>query len=139
MGAPERTFHESERQTAGDAYEDHPIEYATFEGVIPEREYGAGPSIVWDSGIYRNVSEKNGHAIPIEQGLQQGRVKIWVDGKKLKGGYAFTRIRTKPARWLVVKMNDSAADARDITRSAPRSVLSGKTVEEVGRQRRRVA
>ena len=120
--------------------EDHPIEYATFEGVIPEGEYGAGPSIVWDSGVYRNVSEKNGHAVPIEQGLQQGRVKIWVDGRKLKGGYAFTRIRTKPARWLVVKMNDSAADARrDITKSAPRSVLSGKTVEEVGKQKRRAA
>src|SRR5438309_6147027 len=80
--------------------EDHPKEYSKFEGVIPEGEYGAGPSIVWDSGTYRNLSAKNGKEIPLEQALDQGRVKIWLDGKKLKGGYAFTRIGAKPARWL---------------------------------------
>ena|SRR2546422_7510920 len=115
--------------------EDHPMEYAEFEGVIPEGEYGAGAAIVWDSGTYRNLSEKNGHEIPIEQALHQGRVKIWLDGKKLKGGYAFTRIGTKPARWLLVKMNDSESDARrDITKTAPQSILSGKTVEDLQRK-----
>jgi DNA ligase D-like protein (predicted 3'-phosphoesterase) len=114
--------------------EDHPMEYAKFEGVIPEGQYGSGPSIVWDTGTFRNLSEKNGHEIPIEQALRQGRVKMWLDGKKLKGGYAFTRIRTKPARWLLVKMSDSETNIRrDITKAKPRSVVSGKTVEEIGK------
>jgi len=113
--------------------EDHPKEYSKFEGVIPEGEYGAGPSIVWDSGTYRNLSAKNGKEIPLEQALRQGRVKIWLDGEKLKGGYALTRIGLKPARWLLIKINDAHANARrDITKTAPRSVLSGKTVEEIG-------
>jgi DNA ligase D-like protein (predicted 3'-phosphoesterase) len=112
--------------------EDHPMEYGKFEGVIPEGEYSAGAVIVWDSGTYRNLSEKNGHEVPIEEALRHGRVKIWLDGEKLKGGYAFTRIGTKPARWLLVKMNDSEANPHgDITKIAPHSVLSGKTVEEL--------
>jgi DNA ligase D-like protein (predicted 3'-phosphoesterase) len=112
--------------------EDHPREYAKFEGVIPEGEYGAGPSIVWDWGTYRNLSEKNGHEIPIDQALHRGRIEIWLDGEKLKGGYALTRIGAKPERWLLVKSNDSEADfRRDITKTDPRSVLTRKTVEEI--------
>jgi DNA ligase D-like protein (predicted 3'-phosphoesterase) len=112
--------------------EDHPMGYAKFEGIIPEGEYGAGAAIVWDSGTYRNLTGKNGHEVPIDQALRQGRIKIWLDGKKLKGGYALTRIRAKPASLLLVKMNDSEADVRqDITKTAPHSVLSSKTVEEL--------
>jgi DNA ligase D-like protein (predicted 3'-phosphoesterase) len=115
--------------------EDHPTEYGKFEGIIPEGEYGAGSVIVWDTGTYRNLSEKNGKEIPIEEAIRQGRVKIWLEGKKLKGGYALTRIGTKPERWILVKMKDSEANAsKDIARSQPRSVLSGKTVEEIAQQ-----
>jgi DNA ligase D-like protein (predicted 3'-phosphoesterase) len=120
--------------------EDHPKEYAKFEGVIPEGEYGADPSIVWDSGTYRNLSEKNGLEIPVDQALRQGRVKIWLDGEKLQGGYALTRIRLKPARWLLVKINDAHANARrDITKTAPRSVLTRQTIEEIAQRSSRVA
>ena len=77
--------------------EDHAMEYAKFEAVIPEGEYGAGPSIIWDAGTYRNLTE-----VPIEQGLRQG-IKIRLDGKKLKGGYALTRMSARPARWLLAK------------------------------------
>ena len=73
------------------------MEYAKFEAVIPEGEYGAGPSIIWDAGTYRNLTE-----VPIEQGLRQG-IKIRLDGKKLKGGYALTRMSARPARWLLAK------------------------------------
>lgn len=112
--------------------EDHPMEYGKFEGMIPEGEYGAGPVIVWDRGTYRNMSEKNGKEIPIEEALRQDRAKIWLEGKKLKGGYALTRIGSNPVRWLLIKMNDSEADARrDVTRDEPNSVLSGRTIEEL--------
>lgn len=87
--------------------EDHPMEYAKFEGIIPKGGYGAGTVIVWDKGTYRNLSEKNGEEVSIEQALHDGRVKRWLYVKKLKGGYALTRIRTKPENWLLIKMNDS--------------------------------
>ena len=115
--------------------EDHPMGYAKFEGVIPEGEYGAGSVIVWDFGTYRNLTERNGKEVPTEDALRGGRVRLWLDGKKLKGGYALTRIAARPERWLLVKMKDSEAKARlDITKKEPRSVLSGKTVEEIARE-----
>ena len=115
--------------------EDHPMEYGKFEGVIPEGEYGAGSVIVWDLGTYRNLSERNGKEIPIDDALREGRVKLGLDGKKLRGGYALTRIGTSPVRWLLVKMNDAEASPRlHITKTQPRSVLSGKTVEEIARE-----
>ena len=113
--------------------EDHPMEYRNFEGFIPEGGYGAGPVIVWDNGTYRNISEKNGREIPIEDALKQGRAKIWLEGQKLKGGYALTQIGSSPARWLLIKMNDSEANAgRDITKEEPNSVLTGRSIQEIG-------
>jgi DNA ligase D-like protein (predicted 3'-phosphoesterase) len=115
--------------------EDHPMAYGNFEGVIPEGEYGAGPVIVWDTGTYRNMTEQDGSEIPIEDALRQGRAKIWLEGNKLSGGYALTRIASNPARWLLIKMNDSEADpTRNVTEEEPNSVLSGRTIKAVGKR-----
>ncbi len=113
--------------------EDHPLEYADFEGVIPEGEYGAGTVLVWDSGTYRNLTEKKGQAIPPAQALAHGHLKVWLEGRKLKGGYALTRFRTgKEESWLLVKMDDEAADPqRNPVAEEPRSVLSGRSLEEI--------
>jgi DNA ligase D-like protein (predicted 3'-phosphoesterase) len=113
--------------------EDHPLEYAGFEGVIPEGEYGGGTVLVWDTGIYRNLTEKKGEAIPMDQAVAHGHVKIWLEGRKLKGGYALTRFKTgKDESWLLVKQNDEAADpGRNPVADEPGSVLSGRTIEEV--------
>src|SRR3954454_19973431 len=78
--------------------EDHPLSYGNFEGVIPEGEYGAGPVIVWDTGPYRNLSEK-----PTGQALEEGHASFWLDGKKVKGGYSLRHIGD--TRWLLVKKN----------------------------------
>jgi DNA ligase D-like protein (predicted 3'-phosphoesterase) len=107
--------------------EDHPLDYVDFEGVIPEGRYGAGPVIVWDTGTYRSLTEQH------ERAVTDGHVAVWLEGRKLRGGYALTRIgRGKRERWLLVKMADEQADARrKPVKSQPESVVSGRTVEQV--------
>ena len=117
--------------------EDHPIAYIGFEGVIPRGEYGAGPVIVWDTGTYRNLTEHDGKPIPVERGVRRGHVAVWLEGEKLRGGYAFTRTSGagERERWIMVKMKDEAADARrNPVRSQTRSVVSGRTLHEVLRE-----
>ena len=113
--------------------EDHPLEYAGFEGVIPEGQYGAGPVMVWDKGTYRNITEDDGKAVPIEKALENGHAAFWLDGEKLKGGYALTLLsKGKRPRWILVKMRDDRADeSEDLLDIEPRSVLSGRTMEEI--------
>ena len=115
--------------------EDHPLDYARFEGVIPEGEYGGGPVIVWDHGTYRNLTEKKGREIPVEEGVAAGHVKVFLEGEKLRGGYALTRTGRDPRpRWILVKTKDEHADARrNPVRTEPRSVISGRTVREMAR------
>ena len=108
--------------------EDHPLEYADFEGTIPEDEYGGGKVIVWDRGHYRNLKEDE----DIADSLDQGHATLWLEGSKLKGGYALIKTK-RDDNWLLVKMDDEEADARrNPTSTEPRSVLSGRTVDEVG-------
>jgi bifunctional non-homologous end joining protein LigD len=110
--------------------EDHPIEYASFEGTIPEGQYGAGSVIVWDTGTYRNLTEKDGRAVPMNEALKGGHAAFWLEGEKLKGGFALTRTQRG---WILVKMRDDLADSTsDILKAKSRSVKSGSTVEEVG-------
>jgi DNA ligase D-like protein (predicted 3'-phosphoesterase) len=113
--------------------EDHPLEYAGFEGVIPEGEYGAGTVLVWDTGTYRNLTEKKGVPIPMGQAVAHGHVKVWLEGRKLKGGYALTRFKTgQDEAWLLVKADDEAADPqRNPVADEPQSVLTGRTLEEI--------
>jgi DNA ligase D-like protein (predicted 3'-phosphoesterase) len=115
--------------------EDHPMDYADFEGVIPEGEYGAGSVIVWDRGTYRNLKENDdGEAVPVADQVEDGHVTIRLEGgDKLAGGYSLKRIATgDDERWLLIKMDDAAADARrNPVSTEPESVESGRTVEEV--------
>jgi DNA ligase D-like protein (predicted 3'-phosphoesterase) len=106
--------------------EDHSLDYGDFEGAIPAGEYGAGAVIVWDTGTYRNLDEE----VPIEQALEVGHVAIWLEGKKLQGGW--TLQHTDGRRWLLIKRNDEKADARrNPVSTQPESVISGKTIEEI--------
>jgi bifunctional non-homologous end joining protein LigD len=114
--------------------EDHPIDYATFEGTIPGGEYGAGAVIVWDQGTYRNLSEKGGHDLTVREAVTAGHVTVWLEGTKLQGGWHL--IRTRPTGnqddWIMVKRQDDHADVdRDITEAAPDSVQSGRSLEQV--------
>lgn len=120
------------------ATEDHPVDYRTFEGVIPEGQYGAGAVIVWDAGTFRNISERDGRPMSAERGLRNGHIAVWLNGKKLRGGFALTRLRQgKQESWLLVKMQDAeAAPGSDITRTEPRSVRSRRTLAEVAKRAR---
>lgn len=120
--------------------EDHPLDYADFEGPIPAGEYGAGAVLVWDEGTYRNLTRRDGEEVPVEQAVEDGHVAAWLEGRKLRGGYALTRIATDGGReqWLLVKMRDAGADAgRDPVAAQPESVLSGRTIEAIGGRPRR--
>jgi bifunctional non-homologous end joining protein LigD len=109
--------------------EDHPLDYAGFEGVIPEGEYGAGTVIVWDRGTYRPQGGAS-----VEGMLEKGAVKVEFAGEKLRGGFALVRTRFggKKTNWLLIKEKDGhARPGSDVTAEAPRSVISGRDVDEV--------
>jgi DNA ligase D-like protein (predicted 3'-phosphoesterase) len=108
--------------------EDHPLEYADFEGVIGEG-YGSGAVIVWDAGTYRNLDEERSMA----EALDAGHAKVWLEGEKLEGGWTLQRTDggRKP-QWLLIKRRDEGADARRNPESTqPESVKSGRTIEQV--------
>lgn len=114
--------------------EDHPLEYAAFEGVIPEGNYGAGPVIVWDAGLFENLTrDKRGSQVPMSKALAQGHATFRLHGEKLRGAFALTRVASgdKP-RWILVKMRDDEANERtEVTAKRPESVQSGRTIEEI--------
>lgn len=106
--------------------EDHPAEYADFEGVIPAGNYGAGPVIVWDRGWYRPVKDRD----PLE-GLARGKLEVELIGVKLRGRWTLARMAGKDKEWLLLKTADAFAGEEEPTERYPESVLSGLTVEEL--------
>jgi bifunctional non-homologous end joining protein LigD len=108
--------------------EDHPLDYAGFEGAIPQGEYGAGSVIVWDRGTFRPQGDAS-----FETMLEKGAVKVEIKGEKLAGGFALVRTRLdgKKNNWLLIKEKDPhARPGSAVTDEAPRSVLSGKDVDD---------
>ncbi len=111
--------------------EDHPLEYNKFEGVIPKGEYGGGPVLLWDRGTW--IPEEDPR-----QGYRDGTLKFRLEGKKLHGSWVLVRTRGlqgKKEQWLLIKQRDEAARpgaATDVVTALPRSVASGRTIEEIG-------
>ena len=109
--------------------EDHPIEYLDFEGVIPEKQYGAGDVIVWDWGVFEPDPEMPDPS----KGLRKGEVKFILYGQRLHGRYTIVRTDADDGRerWLLLKKEDEAAipgwDAED----HPASIQTGRTNDEV--------
>lgn len=115
--------------------EDHPYDYADFEGVIPEGNYGAGNVIVWDNGQWEFIEPGDD---PVKA-LKSGKLTFRLYGKKMFGEWALVRIRGRSPKgneWLLLKHRDEWANDRiDVTEVAPRSIFSNKLVEEVGPER----
>lgn len=109
--------------------EDHPLDYATFEGNIPKGEYGGGQVLLWDKGYW--VPEGD-----IASGLKQGKLLFSLHGKKLKGNWALLRMpnAAKKNYWLLIKLDDKEArkgKLANIVERKPESVLNGRTIDEI--------
>ncbi len=115
--------------------ENHPLEYLDFEDVIPEGNYGAGPMIVWDIGTVSYLETT------AEEGLARGKVDFVLAGHKMRGRFALVEttgrgpVTAKPRSWLLLKKADVHARQNDDTlERQPESVLSGLTVDQLGRR-----
>ncbi len=104
--------------------EDHPTDYADFEGVIPEGEYGGGTVMVWDYGVYAPENVKK-----VSDGLKKGDLKFVLLGKKLKG--SFVLVRTRDRQWLLIKHKDEYVTDKEIAETEPFSVLTKRTLAEI--------
>lgn len=109
--------------------EDHPLEYASFEGTIPKGEYGGGSVIVWDEGTWEPEGD-------VDAGLKKGHLDFALHGDKLGGRWHLVRLKPRPGEkrdnWLLIKSDDDfARPGEDILAEAPQSVKSGMTIEEV--------
>jgi bifunctional non-homologous end joining protein LigD len=119
--------------------EDHPLEYGTFEGTIPEGQYGAGTVQLWDRGSWRPRSGDP------EGDLAKGHLKFQLNGERLHGGWALIRMRPrgKPTRnarnnWLLIKERDEFAlpGEPDALLAADTSVTTGRTLDEIAGSKR---
>jgi len=112
--------------------EDHPVEYGSFEGVIPAGEYGGGTVMLWDRGTWRPEED-----IPVEQSLRKGSLKFKLNGKKLRGSWALVRTKnyrgTEKAAWLLIKHRDAFASREDITLEKPRSVVTRRLLAQIAK------
>jgi bifunctional non-homologous end joining protein LigD len=109
--------------------EDHPLDYASFEGIIPQGEYGGGTVVVWDRGSWQPEGDAR-------EGMKKGRLTFSLDGEKLHGRWHLIRTKGdgKQESWLLFKSRDEAAnDNIEIVDAEPKSVISGRTIEEVAR------
>ncbi len=112
--------------------EDHPIEYGSFEGVIPEGNYGAGTVVLWDAGTYveRGSTGRTDSNKAMLAGLSKGHITFVMNGSKLQGEFALIKLKKDPKAWLLVKKRDAASTFKT-TPLPDQSVLSGRTVDEV--------
>src|SRR6266850_801949 len=125
----------SEKRLAAQT-EDHPFDYASFEGVIPAGQYGAGEMIVWDCGVYSPDEGAeywfHDHAEAeqrVREGLEKGKLGFFLRGEKVKGSFALVRMADRK-NWLLIKHKDRFVGTTDLT-AMDRSVLSASTLDDV--------
>jgi len=110
--------------------EDHDMAYADFEGVIEEGHYGAGPVLGWDTGWLEAV----GGARSLAAMWEAGALDFVLHGQRLRGRFALIRMKRRPRQWLLIKQRDEEArPVRQMEREWNRSVLTGRTIEDLKR------
>ncbi|MBZ9787619.1 DNA ligase [Psychroflexus sp. CAK57W] len=117
---------------------DHPVDYADFEGVIPEDEYGGGTVMIWDKGTFENIKrDEDGNSMGLKTSFENGTIEIELHGEKLKGGYALIKMDSgkMEGNWLLIKMDDDKADARrNPTSTEPKSTETGRTLNAIEKE-----
>lgn len=110
--------------------EDHPVSYGSFEGIIPERNYGGGTVMLWDRGTWDAIKDPR-------KGLREGRLEFNLHGEKLKGEWALVRMAPRPGEdknnWLLIKMKDEYSErgGKSVVDEYPLSAASGRTMKEI--------
>ncbi|MBL6852406.1 MAG: DNA ligase D [Alphaproteobacteria bacterium] len=107
--------------------EDHPLEYLSFEGAIPDGNYGAGNMIVWDRGTWVTLADDP------DEALKNGELKFRLAGEKLSGGWTLVQLPDDPTNFLLIKERDIAARPLadyDVLKEEPNSVITGKPVDD---------
>ncbi len=110
------------------------MEYADFEGSIPEDQYGDGTVMLWDAGTYKNTrKDDNDKLIPLKDQIKNGHITFELGGKKLKGGFSLIRFQKgKYEKWFLKKVDDQEADARrNPTSTENKSVLTDRTMDQI--------
>lgn len=113
--------------------EDHPLDYATFEGVIPKGEYGGGQVIVWDAGVYapeidgRPCFERAAAERHLRRAIEDGKLTVMLHGRKLRGTWSL--VRKSGDEWLFLKKDDATADRERDVLAQDASVLSDLTID----------
>lgn len=116
--------------------EDHPLDYQSFEGIIPEGNYGAGTVMIWDRGIYQaeDAHDRAESERLLSRGLQKGHLKFVLEGQRLKGAFSLVRMRTREENaWLLIKKDDDFANTGAGPGSDDRSVVSDRSMEEIAK------
>ena len=118
--------------------EDHPLDYADFEGIIPEGSYGAGEMIVWDTGVYSpdekgvlSFGDRDEANRRMREELEAGKLSFTLKGRKMRGSWTLVRTSRGPRDWLLIKHQDRHADPEREILAEDRSVYSGLTVEDL--------
>ena len=121
--------------------EDHPISYNTFEGTIPEGEYGGGTVMLWDRDTYTAASDATDPVADLRNGYASGELSFVLHGERLHGAWTLIRTRRgaqKQPQWLLVKRRDDDAEpGSDVVAEYETSVATGRTMEEIASGKRR--
>lgn len=108
--------------------EDHPLDYAGFEGTIPEGEYGAGSMLIWDRGRFQWRTSP-------DRGLAEGSLKMIFHGTRMRGGFALVRLKPRAGEkqdsWLLLKERDEHATGVELAEIEPTSIVTGRSLEDI--------
>jgi bifunctional non-homologous end joining protein LigD len=118
--------------------EDHPMEYNKFEGIIPEKQYGAGEVIIWDHGVYS--PDENGVCAwtdkteaneRMREAIRKGKITFCLKGEKLEGSWTLVKLKNKDKDWLLIKRQDKFEDANTDVTELNASVVTGRTLQNL--------